>query len=153
MSEEEYTDEIELNMGDPETISEGPEDPLAAEESGAGGPEALGGLLVTLCKRAEEHFGLRVAECDAPGAPSRWGPVHQVHATGSYHYAHRAADISGLPQSMNRFTRWVARNNTPRLAELIHNPNGSVKHGETVAKSFWGADTWASHANHVHLAV
>jgi hypothetical protein len=89
--EHEY-EEIETNMGDPETITAGPEDPAVDEV----GPEALGGLLVTLCKRAEEHYGLRVAECDATGAPSRWGPVHPVHAVGSYHYAHRAADISGF---------------------------------------------------------
>jgi hypothetical protein len=150
MSENEFAlEELEENMGDPETIAVGPEDPPVDE----GEPEALGGLLVSLCHRAEDHFGLRIAECDAPGAPSRWGPVHRVHAVGSFHYAHRAADISGLPKSMNRFTKWVAVHHTPRLAELIHNPNGSVKNRTHVDKSFWGATTWAAHANHVHLAV
>lgn len=136
-------------MGDPAATDAGPEDPPPIEEE----PEAIGGLLVTLCHRAEDHFGLRIAECDAPGAPAAWGPVHHVHAAHSLHYAHRAADISGLSQNMIRFTTWVAANHGPRLAELIHNPGGSIKNGQTVNSTFWGTTTWNAHANHVHLAV
>lgn len=123
----------------------------AAMVSGATGPH--GGLLVALCHIAEDRFGLRVAECDAPGAPGRWGPVHRVHASGSYHYQHRGADISGLAQNMARFAHWVEKHHLTQIAELIHNPNASVKNGKPVSSGFWGAETWSAHANHVHLAI
>ena len=154
---------LEAKLGDPENINEGPDDPPPVEEGpeeaeepgppggGAGGP--AGGLLVRLCHAAEDHYGLRVREFDGPGAPARWGPVHHVHAQGSFHYQHRAADISGLEQNMQRFGAWVARNNTPRIKELIHNPGSSIKNGQHVPASFWGAQTWRAHRNHVHLAI
>lgn len=41
----------------------------------------------------------------------------------------------------------------PQSTELIHNPNGSIKNGHVVPPSFWGAATWAQHANHVHWAM
>jgi hypothetical protein len=142
-------DELETNMGDP-AIDAGPEDP---EDD----PEELravgGGLLVRLCHRAEDHFGLHIGECDAQGAPARWGPVHHVHAAHSLHYAHRAADISGLEQNMRRFSRWVARKHGPRLAELIHNPGASIDNGQQVPPSHWGTATWNGHKDHVHLGV
>lgn len=116
--------------------------------------ERAGGLLVALCAAAEKRYGLHVGECDAPGAPSRWGPVHnKVHAPGSYHYRHRAADISGLGQNMSRFANWVEVNYIHHIAELIHNPGYSVKNGKRVPPSFWGPATWAAHRNHVHLAI
>jgi hypothetical protein len=114
---------------------------------------ALASLLVRSCSFAETHFGLRVAECSAPGAPSRWGPVHRVHARGSYHYIGRAADISGTEQAMRRFCDWALRTHLGDLAELIHNPGASVKGGRRVPPSFWGPQTWAAHANHIHIAI
>jgi hypothetical protein len=41
----------------------------------------------------------------------------------------------------------------PNSTELIHNPNGSIKNGQQVPPGFWGASTWAAHANHVHWAM
>lgn len=142
-------DAFEHNMGDPELVTEGPEHPQLTEEATA----TNAGLLVQLCSAAEQHYGLRVAECDAPGAPARWGPVHRVHATGSLHYAHRAADISGNETNMRRFGAWASDTYGPRLAELIHNPGSSVKNGRHVPSTFWGAATWNAHRNHVHLAI
>jgi hypothetical protein len=140
-------DESEQNLGDPEQRHLGPEDAVV-EETGA---EAAG-LLVTLCHAAENHYGLRVHECDAPGAPPHWGPVHRVHSPGSYHYLHRAADISGLEGNMRRFCSWVSANYGTRLAELIHQPGCSVKDGRGVPGSFWGS-AWDQHRDHVHLAI
>jgi hypothetical protein len=125
----------------------GPEDAVLEDEE-----VARRSLLVALCSAAETHYGLRVTECDAPGAPAGWGPVHRVHATGSLHYAHRAADLPGLPSNMERFTAWVSANYGSQLAELIHNPGGSVKNGKHVPSSYWGS-AWEQHRNHVHLAV
>lgn len=153
MSDERLTteelDQFELNMGEPDKIDLGPENPEFAEED----VEAAGGLLVQLCTAAEQHYGLHIGECDAQGAPSRWGPVHRVHAPGSLHYAHRAADISGNETNMRRFGAWVSNTYGPRLAELIHNPGSSVKNGRHVPSSYWGAKTWEAHRNHVHLAI
>ena len=109
-------------------------------------------LLVRSCSFAETHFGLRVAECSAPGAPARWGPVHRVHSAGSFHYRGRAADISGNEQAMRRFCAWAMRTHLAELAELIHNPGASVDTGRHVPASFWGS-AWAMHTNHVHLAI
>jgi hypothetical protein len=143
-------DEFSIGVGDADSRHELPLDPsndmLSAEVA------ALS-LLVRSCLFAENHFGLRVAECDAPGAPSRWGPVHRVHAPGSYHYSHRAADISGTEQAMRRFCAWALRTHLRDMAELIHNPGASVKGGRQVPSSFWGTETWAAHRNHVHLAI
>lgn len=41
----------------------------------------------------------------------------------------------------------------PQSTELIHNPNASIKNGRVVPPGFWGASTWAQHANHVHWAM
>ena len=41
----------------------------------------------------------------------------------------------------------------PNSTELIHNPNGSIKDGQVVPPSFWGAATWSEHTNHVHWAM
>jgi hypothetical protein len=54
---------------------------------------------------------------------------------------------------MNRFAHWVEQHHLTQIAELIHNPNASVKSGKPAPSSFWGAQTWAAHANHVHLAI
>jgi hypothetical protein len=131
-------------------LSELPEDPDLAMVSRE---IAALSLLVRSCLFAQNHFGLHVAECDAPGAPAAWGPVHRVHANGSLHYAHRAADISGTEQAMRRFCDWALRTHTSEMAELIHNPGASVKNGRVVPPSFWGAQTWNAHRTHVHFAI
>ncbi len=109
-------------------------------------------LLVRICLRAERDFKLRVAECNAPGAPARWGPVHRVHSPNSFHYRGRAADISGSERNMRNFCGWVSRTHGPRVAELIHNPGCSIDNGKRVPASFWGS-AWQGHRNHVHLAI
>jgi peptidoglycan hydrolase-like protein with peptidoglycan-binding domain len=109
--------------------------------------------LVALGHAAEDLFGLGVGECSAPGAPASWGPVTPVHAPNSLHYQGRAFDAAGDDDAMRRFTSWVVENYGGTLAELIHNPNGSIKDGAAVDPGFWGDATWAAHANHVHLGV
>ena len=116
------------------------------------GSERPASTLVDLGLVAEQRFGLRVAECSHPDAPARWGPVGG-HSPNSLHFQHRAFDASGGTSAMREFAAWVAENHTPSVAELIHNPSGSVKNGQRVDAGFWGSDTWAAHADHVHLAV
>lgn len=143
---------IEQNMGDVTAATVGPAEP---DENLQHNLNAKTGqsLLVRLCFTAEEHYGLRVAECNAPGAPERWGPVHKVHAANSYHYKGQAADISGIEKSMRQFCTWVSKNYGTQITELIHNPGCSIKDGHPKDSSFWGNDTWNAHANHVHLVI
>lgn len=108
--------------------------------------------LVSLGLTAEQTYGLRVGECDAPGAPSRWSPVQDVHSPGSYHYKHRAFDASGSDADMARFTAWLDANHAAEITELIHKFGGSIKDGVRVDPSFWG-DAWDAHEDHVHLAI
>ena len=71
-----------------------------------------------------------------------------------YHNVGLAADISGSPQAMDRAVRFIRNSGLWRgLVEGIHNPGLSVKNGQMVPPSFWGASTWAAHANHIHLAL
>lgn len=79
-----------------------------------------------------------------------------VHADGSYHYEGRAVDLDTTPFDQllqDRAGQWIFQNLASALVEGIHNPTLSVKNGVFVKPSFWGADTWAKHRNHIHLAV
>jgi len=120
---------------------------------GAPQPAMPPATLVALGQAAEELFGLSVGECSGAGAPERWGPVAPVHATNSLHYQGRAFDAAGDDEGMRQFAAWLVDNYAGSLAELIHNPNGSVKDGRRVDAGFWGDTTWGAHTNHVHLAV
>ena len=111
------------------------------------------GTIVDLGFVAEKDFGLTVAECSAPGAPARWGPVHAGHTATSLHFAGRAFDATGSAASMAAFAAWVDENCPTLMAELIHNPNGSIKHGVRRDADFWGDATWNGHRNHVHAAI
>jgi peptidoglycan hydrolase-like protein with peptidoglycan-binding domain len=73
------------------------------------------------------------------------------HATHSFHYQGRAVDLAG--PDMDRIGAWITQHLTSRLAEGIHNPTLSVKNNSHASPSVWGADTWAAHRNHIHLAV
>jgi hypothetical protein len=75
------------------------------------------------------------------------------HASGSYHYLGRAADIAGTTSLMNQAAGWIKSNIAAQLTEGIHNPNLSVKYGKEVGPSYWGSTTWGEHTNHIHLAV
>lgn len=71
-----------------------------------------------------------------------------------YHGKGQAVDIGapGNNQGMlDQVGAWAVQN-MGGINEIIHNPNASVKNGQNVPASFWGAQTWAEHANHVHLA-
>ena len=76
-----------------------------------------------------------------------------THVNGSYHYKGRAVDLGGSTAEMNKAAKWCEQFLTPVLVEGIHNPGLSVKNHAPVPSSFWGAETWAAHANHIHLAV
>lgn len=78
-----------------------------------------------------------------------------THASGSYHYLGEAVDMaSGNYGYMNRAAQWIVNSGLYKsLTEGIHNPGLSVKFGKSVAPSFWGATTWAEHANHIHMAI
>lgn len=76
------------------------------------------------------------------------------HATNSYHYKNRAVDLaSGDYAYMNEAAAWIKAHLTTKLTEGIHNPNLSVKYRVPVPSSYWGSETWAGHANHIHVAV
>jgi hypothetical protein len=75
------------------------------------------------------------------------------HAKNSYHYRGMAVDIGGAPSLMFQAAQWIGQNIGTALLEGIHNPNLSVKNGRTVAPDFWGAQTWAGHRDHIHLAA
>jgi hypothetical protein len=76
------------------------------------------------------------------------------HAHGSYHYKGEAVDLGGSPEAMHAASDWLMSSGTyAGLQEGIHNPNLSVRGGAQVSPSFWGKNTWAGHANHIHIAV
>lgn len=75
------------------------------------------------------------------------------HVSDSYHYKGRAVDLAGSEAEMNKAAKWISKYLTQVLTEGIHNPGLSVKEHKHVESSFWGAETWAAHANHIHLAV
>lgn len=76
-----------------------------------------------------------------------------THVEGSLHYKGRAVDLAADPAYMKQAAQWIAEHLTPVLTEGIHNPNLSVKNHHHVSSSFWGSETWAGHANHIHLGV
>jgi len=119
-----------------------------------GAPVQGTSLLVDLGRLAEDRFGLTIGECSAPGAPARWGPVTPgVHSQNSLHNVGRAFDAGGSKADMEAFSAFVDENHASQIAELIHNPNGSIKNGQRVSPDFWGEATFQAHRNHIHLAV
>lgn len=75
------------------------------------------------------------------------------HSSTSLHYPGRAVDLAGDRQTMQAAARWISQNLTQSLTEGIHNTGLSVDGQRHVPSSFWGSETWAAHANHIHLAV
>ena len=139
-------------------VPDGVVGPLTRQALGAGDgtPRPLTvGTIVDLGFVAERDFGLTITECNAPGAPARWGPVHAGHTATSLHFAGRAFDAVGSAGDMDAFAAWVDENCPTQMAELIHNPNGSIKNGvrRHPAEDFWGTGTWNGHRNHVHAAI
>lgn len=76
-----------------------------------------------------------------------------THAQGSYHYQGRAVDLAADAAYMQRAALWIEQHMWAQLTEGIHNPGLSVKYRVKVPSTFWGAGTWAGHANHIHIAV
>lgn len=75
------------------------------------------------------------------------------HAPGSYHYRGLAADLGGSNAAMSAASSWLMSSGTYRsLLEGIHDPGLSIKNGQQVPSSFWGA-VWGQHANHIHIAL
>jgi hypothetical protein len=109
------------------------------------------GVLVSLGHIAES-YGLRVSECNAPGAPKSWGPVTQVHVPGSMHYMGRAFDTSGSETQMHAYCQFIHQHYKATLTQLIHNPGFAVYHGHDVGPAVYAA-VWAGHRNHVHVGV
>lgn len=120
----------------------GPAAATAAQAGGGGG----GGLQPGIAQAAQ----MVLAQFPGLSITSTTGGTH---AKGSYHYRGMAVDIGGSPDLMNQAAGWISQNMAGSLAEGIHNPNLSIKNGKAVDPSFWGATTWAGHANHIHLAI
>lgn len=103
--------------------------------------------LYHLATVAKQQFGLSVTEYPP------FGPVHQVHTSTSLHYKGKAFDCSGPEVRMHAFAQYVQSNYGRTVTELIHNPGFSIKDGQVRPPSFWGADVWAGHKDHVHVAI
>jgi hypothetical protein len=91
------------------------------------------------------------------------GEVGQ-HSANSLHFQTyvdgigRAFDAYGPSMRMRSYAWHLRIVYGRRLSEGIHNcgvPGGnlSVKNGENVPASFWGATTWDNHTNHVHVGI
>lgn len=98
-------------------------------------------LLKQLADAAQSQFKLRITSTTGGN-----------HVAGSYHYKGRAFDASGSESDMRAFSEYVTRNYATQVAELIHNPGYAIKNGQVVSPLVYAA-TWASHRDHVHLAV
>lgn len=103
-------------------------------------------LLKVLAAVAREGFGLTVWQ---------WLPGHV--GTHAQHSLHNQSYPDGVGKAfdaygpmMSGFAKWCDRY-APQLDELIFNPSASRKNGKYVAPSFWGAETWRAHTNHVHV--
>lgn len=101
---------------------------------------------VKLGKIAEDQFGLTVGENPA------FGGVDPVHVEGSYHYQEdqrgrgEAIDVSGDPEALLAFNKFVADNYGSAVTELFYDPGVNIDNGQPV-KPIGG------HSDHVHLAV
>lgn len=96
--------------------------------------------IMELAEIAKNRFGLSVREL----AP--YDKVDPVHTKGSFHYSNRAADISGNPQQMAAFNRWVAKNYGKRLKEMFYDRGVNIDNGRPT-KAIGG------HGSHVHVAA
>jgi hypothetical protein len=106
-----------------------------------GHPELKPGVSAAVATIIARFPGLSVGSTLRPGD------------TDSRHSEGRAADLVGSAQEMNKAARWIEKYMVAALDEGIHNPGLSVDTHHKVPSSFWGAQTWAEHANHIHVAV
>lgn len=74
-----------------------------------------------------------------PGDPGMHGKGQALDVGAPGNNAGQLAEVAG----------WIGSNYS-NSTQLIHNPNGSIAGGKAVPPSYWGADVWAQHADHVH---
>lgn len=154
--------QVEVTLGRPRAPLPEPASTVKARSSSNGGLSGDSGapsgggrpLLIHCADVATSKFSLNVHEFGgAPGIPAKYGPVHQVHVAGSYHYSGHAFDASGTEANMSAFAAWVRANHRSDTLELIHNPGTCIKDGRLVNGASVYAAVWAGHRNHVHLAM
>lgn len=105
----------------------------------------LGGAVQEAANRLTKQFGLVVTSTFRPGDPGFHGKGQAVDLSGG---------AWGPGGPMGRASNYIMQSGMFRsLAEGIFNPALSVKWGKQVDPGFWGAGTWAGHANHIHLAI
>jgi hypothetical protein len=114
------------------------------------------GTIVSIGKEAQ-RLGMGVGEHPAFG-----GVNPTVHSANSLHKRGRAIDVNG-EQKGGDAVHWedayanmlVARYGVGQFTELIWNgPHPvSIANGHRVDPSYWGAETWAAHKNHVHIGI
>ena len=90
----------------------------------------FGAQLNSAMHRAKE-LGLRVT-----------ATTNGKHATHSYHYLGRAADVAGAPGAMRQFYREMSKTNP---TEPFYDPMGGMKHGHNIGAI-------GGHGTHVHGA-
>lgn len=136
---------------------------LDATAAGAGGLAGTPNLAGDTGKKREatpipvgkeaQRLGMRVGEHPA------FGGVSPVHSATSLHDQGQAIDVNG-PAGSNEVKMEDAYANflivtygIGAFAEVIWNgPHPvSVKNGKAVPPSFWGAETWNNHKDHVHV--
>jgi ABC-type phosphate transport system substrate-binding protein len=120
----------------------GTESPIAVKGSLKGHSELKPGISAVAATVLRQFPGLTITSTTGG-----------THADGSYHYKGRAVDIGGSAEEMRKAAAWIKKHLTSKLAEGIHNPGLSVKYKVHVPSSYWGSETWAGHADHIHLAV
>ena len=68
-----------------------------------------------------------------------------------------AADIGSTAGVMRQAAEWIKSSGLSRsLVEGIHNPNLSIRDGQTTSPfgaGFWGAGTWGDHIDHIHMSL
>lgn len=133
------------------TITANPLQPPTANLAPTGAPTGLQGssALLNQLGRLAPKFGVQATE------NPNFGGVSPVHTTNSFHYKGRAIDFVGPLANLATWAKYLDENYRNRIAELIWagpQPK-SVKNGASVPSSFWGAETWAGHKTHVHLAI
>lgn len=108
-----------------------------------GGPDSASGL----------HPGIRAVAGEVMGAFPGLQITSGVRPwdTRSYHSRGLAVDLAG--PGMGSAAAWISGHLGGSLLEGIHNTGLSVKNGRQVDPAFWGGQTWAAHANHIHLAI
>lgn len=121
--------------------SDGPRRPgPVASSASKGGGSVAGGVSGAASTIMQQFPGLSITSGFRPGDPG-------------YHGRGLALDLAGPPGTMNTAATWIAQNMGGSLLEGIHNPGLSVKNGANVPPGFWGAATWADHADHIHIAL